>query len=69
MVLYQEGFEVDRLRPHFKNKNKNKKMKNGYSCCLRVKAGNAHSYPQHINCILFCKTQIFLSICVFTFYG
>lgn len=39
MVLYQEGFEVDRLRPHFKNK----KPKNGYSCCLRVKAGNACS--------------------------
>lgn len=22
MVLYQEGFEVDRLRPHLKNKNR-----------------------------------------------
>lgn len=58
--------EVDRPRPHFKNK---KKTKNGYSRCLRVKAGNEHSYPQHINCIFFCKTQIFLSICVFAFYG
>lgn len=27
MVLYQEGFEVDRLRPHFKNKTKTKQNK------------------------------------------
>lgn len=29
MVLYQEGFEVDRLRPHFKKKQTElKKQKN-----------------------------------------
>lgn len=66
MVLYQEGFELDRLRPHFKNQ----KPENGYSRCLRVKAGNEHSCPQHISCICsVCATQTFLSICVFTFYG
>lgn len=60
MVLYQEGFEVDRLRPHFKNK----KPKNGYSCCLRVKAGNACSQSQHINCIFSVKLR-FSSVFVF----
>lgn len=40
------------------------KWKNGYSYCLWVKAGNEHSYPQHINCIFFCKTRFF-SVFVF----
>lgn len=66
MVLHQEGFELDRFGPHFKNQ----KPENGYSHCLRVKAGNEHSCPQYISCIcFFCATQTFLSICVFTFYG
>lgn len=67
MVLYQEGFEVDRLRPHFnteKNNQKTKKKPNGYSRCLRVKVGDEHSYPQHINCILSVKLR-FSSVFVF----
>lgn len=66
MVLHQEGFEVDGLRPHLKTKNKTKKKttKNGYCRCLRVKAGNEHSYPQHINCILSVKLR-FSSVFVF----
>lgn len=62
MVLYQEGFEVDGLRPHLKKDQK--KNKNGYSRCLRVKAGNEHSYPQHINYILSVKLR-FSSVFVF----
>lgn len=62
MVLHQEGFELDRLRPHFKNQ----KPENGYSRCLRVKAGNEYSCPQHISCIcFFCATQDFSSVFVF----
>ena len=61
MVLYQEGFELDRLRPHFKNQ----KPENGYSRCLRVKAGNEHSYPQHINCIFFSVQLRLSSVFVF----
>lgn len=64
MVLYQEGFEVDRLRPHFNTEKKPKNKKNGYSRCLRVKAGDEHSYPQHINCILSVKLR-FSSVFVF----
>lgn len=43
---------------------KKKHTKNGYSRCLRVKAGNEHSYPQHINCILSVKLR-FSSVFVF----
>lgn len=46
------------------NKNKTKQQKNGYSPCLRVKAGNGHSYPQHINCMLSVKLR-FSSVFVF----
>lgn len=56
MVLCQEGFEVDEAQATLEQQISEK---NGYSYCLWVKAGNEHSYPQHINCIFFCKTQDF----------
>lgn len=59
MVLYQEGLELVRLRPPFLKKKKSPKPENGYSHCLRVKAGNEHSYPRHINCIFFLYNSDF----------
>lgn len=40
-------------------KKKSPKPENGYSHCLRVKAGNEHSYPRHINCIFFLYNSDF----------
>lgn len=60
MVLYQEGFEVDRLRPHFNTEE----TPNGYSRCLGVKAGDKHSCLQHIYCLLSVKLR-FSSVFVF----
>lgn len=62
MVLHQEGFEVDGLRPHLKKNHQ--KTKDGYSRCLRVKAGNERSCPQHIHRILSVKL-LFSSVFVF----
>lgn len=66
MVLHQEGFELDRFRPHFKNQ----KPENGYSRCLRVKAGNEHSCPQYISCICFflCNSDFPQYLCFYVLW-